>query len=449
MKRFPLLLVVIASALTLTSGSALATAVHSSASPPVNSSLPTIAGTAQQGQTLTAANGTWSGATPISYAYQWQRCNSGGSSCGSIHNASNQNYVLSSGDLGRTIRVAVTATNGDGTSQALSAATAAIVAPGTAPANTKQPNPSGTAQDGQTVSVDNGSWSGLKPLTFSYQWQTCVAGVNPACTNITGATGQSYQIITSQVGSQLRATVTATNSLGNNSAFSNMTSAVLAKASAPVNSSLPTLSGTASVGHTLQASTGTWSGVSLNGFSYQWSRCNSNGSSCASISGATGQSYGVGQADLGDAVRVTVTATNPIGSANATSAASVIAATVVQTASFNAVLRVNQEVNRPSRTSSRAAGHFVAKLTGKTLRWTLTFSHLSGRPTVATLNKGARAATGAAFKSLCRRCYSPDRGTLTLTASQVDALMAGKAYVNIHTLRNFSGEIRGQINRVS
>ena len=153
MRRFPFLLVVIASVLTLTSGSALATALQSSASPPVNSSLPTIAGTAQQGQTLTAANGTWSGATPISYAYQWQRCNSGGSSCGSIHNASSQNYVLSSGDLGRTIRVAVTATNSDGTSQALSAATTAIVAVGTAPANTKQPNPSGTASCDQSAGL--------------------------------------------------------------------------------------------------------------------------------------------------------------------------------------------------------------------------------------------------------------------------------------------------------
>jgi hypothetical protein len=217
----------------------------------------------------------------------------------------------------------------------------------------------------------------------------------------------------------------------------------------PVNSSLPTLTGTPSVGHTLQASTGTWTGVTTDGYSYQWSRCNAAGTGCASISGATGQSYGARQADLGLALRVTVTATNQTGSANATSAASVITVAVVQTASFNAVLTANQEVKRPSRTSSLAAGHFIAKVSGKTLTWTLTFSHLSSRPTVATLNKGARAATGAAFKSLCRQCYSPAHGTLTLTASQLDALMAGKAYVNVHTTRNFYGEIRGQIKLVS
>ena len=64
--------------------------------------------------------------------------------------------------------------------------------------------------------------------------------------------------------------------------------------------------------------------ASRNGFSYQWSRCNSNGSSCANISGATGQSYGVGQADLRMALRVNVTAKNSTGSTMATSAASVI-----------------------------------------------------------------------------------------------------------------------------
>ena len=154
----------------------------------------------------------------------------------------------------------------------------------------------------------------------------------------------------------LRATVTATNSAGKTSASSNLTAAVLAKASAPVNTSLPVISGSASVGQTLQASTGVWTGAATNGFSYQWSRCNANGTACASISGATGQSYGVGQADLGMALRVSVTATNSTGSTSATSAASVIAATVVRTARFNAVLRPGQEVTPPARDADSRRG---------------------------------------------------------------------------------------------
>ena len=213
MRRIPLLLVVIAGTLSLLAGSAVAAAVRTAASPPVNSSLPTIAGTAQQGHTLTASNGSWSGTTPISFTYQWQRCNSSGSSCGAIGNAKNQNYVASSGDVGRTIRVEVTATNADGTSQSLSGPTAVIAGLGNVPANTKQPDPSGTAQDGRTITVNHGSWSGSQPITFTYQWQSCTA-VNSVCTNLAGRTGSSFLLGSSQVGMVMRATILATNTRG-------------------------------------------------------------------------------------------------------------------------------------------------------------------------------------------------------------------------------------------
>ena len=404
---------------------------------------------AREGQTLTASSGAWTGASPIAYAYQWQRCNSAGTNCGSIGKATSQNYVVSKSDVARTIRVEVTATNADGKNQALSAATGAIAELGSAPANTKQPNPSGTATAGQTIKVDDGNWSGSKPITFSYQWQSCTAG-SAVCTDIAGMTGPSFTIGTSQIGSTLRATVTATNSAGKGSVFSNLTSAVLALASAPVNSSLPSISGVRSVGQSLHASTGVWTGGAANTFSYQWSRCNSNGSSCANISGATGQSYGIGQADLRMALRVNVMAKNATGSTMATSAASVIAARAVLVARFDAVLRGSQEVNRPQgMMMTFAAGHFTAKVTGKTLRWTLSYSHLTGRATVAHLNKGLRGMNGVAFKTLCRPCSSPTHGSLTLTASQLDAFLRGRAYVNVHTTRNTRGEIRGQIRRMS
>ena len=248
----------------------------------------------------------------------------------------------------------MTATNADGTNQALSAATARSPLPATAPANTKQPNPSGTAQDGQTVTVDNGSWSGQKPITFSYQWQSCTAANRSAPTS-PARPARAILIGTSQVGSTLRATVTATNSAGKTSAFSNLTAAVVAKTRARRSTRrLPLISGSLLVGHTLQASTGTWTGLATNGFGYQWSRCNTNGTSCASISGATGQSYGVGQVDLGNALRVSVTATNSTGATSAISAASVIAATARPDGRLQRRAPRRPGVSRPHRTPRRA-----------------------------------------------------------------------------------------------
>jgi hypothetical protein len=106
---------------------AMGTAPTRHVRPPANSSPPTISGTPQSGQTLTATTGTWSG-SPASYAYQWQRCNSIGASCLAISGATTQTYVLTSADVGFTIRVTVTATNSAGSASATSAPTAVVTA---------------------------------------------------------------------------------------------------------------------------------------------------------------------------------------------------------------------------------------------------------------------------------------------------------------------------------
>jgi subtilisin family serine protease len=51
-----------------------------SSSPPVNTAVPTITGTASTEQTLSASTGSWT-ESPTSYAYQWQRCDTGGACC--------------------------------------------------------------------------------------------------------------------------------------------------------------------------------------------------------------------------------------------------------------------------------------------------------------------------------------------------------------------------------
>ena len=71
---------------------------------PANTAVPAVSGTAQQGDTLTTSNGSWSG-SPTSYAYAWEDCNSSGASCAKISNATASTYTLASSDVGDTIRL--------------------------------------------------------------------------------------------------------------------------------------------------------------------------------------------------------------------------------------------------------------------------------------------------------------------------------------------------------
>ena len=92
-----------------------------------NTGLPVISGTAQEGDTLTTTNGTWSN-SPTSYSYQWQACSA---ACTNITGATGSSYVLQASDVGKTIDVVVTATTADGSGSATSPQTQTVTAPGT------------------------------------------------------------------------------------------------------------------------------------------------------------------------------------------------------------------------------------------------------------------------------------------------------------------------------
>jgi PKD repeat protein/glucose/arabinose dehydrogenase len=95
---------------------------------PVNTSPPTITGFPGQQQVLNASTGTWTNG-PSGFSYQWQRCGAGGSGCAAIAGATSSSYQLQAADVGSTVRVSVTASNGSGSSlPAQSAATAVVLA---------------------------------------------------------------------------------------------------------------------------------------------------------------------------------------------------------------------------------------------------------------------------------------------------------------------------------
>ena len=122
---------------------ASATTLSEPPTEPVNTMPPSISGAAQEGQTLTAAPGSWTGAEPISYAYQWRGCDSSGGGCVDIVPATSDTYTLTGGEVGATIRVAVTASNSAGSSTAVSAQTAVVTAAPPPPDTTPPTIPTG------------------------------------------------------------------------------------------------------------------------------------------------------------------------------------------------------------------------------------------------------------------------------------------------------------------
>ncbi len=98
------------------------------------------------------------------------------------------------------------------------------------------------------------------------------------------------------------------------------------KATAPQNTQPPGISGTTTEGQALTATTGNWSGTTPFTYAYSWRRCDKTGGSCSGISGATASSYTLTGADVGNTVRVRVTASNSAGSSNSTSVPSAVVA---------------------------------------------------------------------------------------------------------------------------
>jgi hypothetical protein len=112
-------------------------------------------------------------------------------------------------------------------------------------------------------------------------------------------------------GARLRVQVTTANQWGMLTASSAATAVVVA--GPPVNTVAPRVTGATTLGSTVSATTGTWSGTG-NTYSYQWQR--NNGQGYVAISGASASTYRITSADQGATVRVLVTAVNPDGSAS-------------------------------------------------------------------------------------------------------------------------------------
>ena len=268
---------------------------------------PTITGTAQVGETLTADTTAISdddGLDNAAFAYQWLADDV------ELDSATASTYTLADNDEGKTIKVRVLFTDDAGNDEMLtSAATGAVVeaAPTNTPA-TGAPTITGRAQVGETLTADTTAISdddGLDNAAFAYQWLTDNAEIN-------GATASTYTLTDDDEGKAIRVRVSFTDDAANDEILTSVATGAVVEA-APTNTpatGAPTITGTAQVGETLTAGTtgiADDDGLTSATFTYQWLADDEE------IEGATGSSYTLVNTDEGKAVRVRVSFTDDGG----------------------------------------------------------------------------------------------------------------------------------------
>lgn len=204
------------------------------------------------------------------------------------------------------------------------------------PVRISRPTVSGLAAPGQTLTATAGTWRN-NPTVFVYQWQACDPS-SADCLDIPGATADSYQVSTSDVGLSLRVVVGAANAGGVGYSISALTAPVSSSlAGTLLNTEPPTVSGETVNGQTMTTTTGAWSATPI-AYLYQWDDCDASGVSCTPVTGATSATYTLTPADVGHTMRVVVAAIASSGTGSAASGPTnvvTIAATHTETWAFD------------------------------------------------------------------------------------------------------------------
>ena len=193
--------------------------------------LPTISGTAQVGQTLTADTSGIADADGLdsaSYTYQWI---AGGTE---IDGATSSTYEPTDSDVGQAIQVRVTFTDDGGHHESLTSEATAEVEARPNRTATGLPTISGTVQVGQTLTADTSGIAdadGLDSVSYAYQW---IAGG----TDIDGAADSTYEPSDLEVGQTIQVRVTFKDDRGNDESLTSQATAAVEAVPEPLTASL-------------------------------------------------------------------------------------------------------------------------------------------------------------------------------------------------------------------
>lgn len=239
---------------------------------------PKISGAVGVGSTVTAVTGTWT-PTPSSFLYQWYLDGK------PISGATTATYKLLTADLGKTLKVAVTA-RATGVTSKTTVSSGSVVQKSFAV--TAAPTITGTARVGETLTAHAGTWS-PKPSALAYRWYR---NGSP----ISGATAATYKLTSADGGQKVQVVVTAALAGYASKAISS-TSVVVDPGKVVFTTSI---SGSAVVGSTVTASVSS-TGAAASSWGFQWYVGGSP------VSGATGQSWSIPPYAAGSSLSVAVT----------------------------------------------------------------------------------------------------------------------------------------------
>jgi len=284
-----------------------------------------LTGTAKEGEELSVNTAAIldpdSPSGALSFSYQWQRAADGTASGSSlwqpISGATSSSFTPMGSEVGQSLRVVVSYTDGLNQRETVTSAPSQAVANSPDPAiwdTTRQII--GETKQGATLRVDTRGISDLDGVgAFSYQWQQAQASNSNTWETIQGATSTNLNLTQAQVGKLIRSVVSFKDGSGNVETVTSQPTAVIANVN-DVPSGFITISGTATKGETLSAITANLSDADgLGPFSYQWKAGNDT------IPGATSDSFTLTQAQVGERVSVFVSYTDAGGAKESVSSA--------------------------------------------------------------------------------------------------------------------------------